>query len=77
MYEVDASKLAVLDEFERLPNRFLRKTTQCIITDPSEQCSLSSGDQVDCEVYFFNRVEPELYSLPYISDFNDEEFVDS
>ena len=74
LYEVDSAMLVALDDLEQHPVWYLRTPTQCIITGtPPEQFCLSSGDKVDCEVYFYNKIDmtPEWYSKPYITDYQE------
>ena len=65
--------LEVLDRLERHPTWYIRTQTQCILktTCTSDGLSPSEDNVVDCEVYIFKDPEPELYSLPYVSCYND------
>ena len=62
--------LEVLDRFERHPTWYIRTQTQCILTI-SDVVSLSEDNVIDCEVYIYKDPEPELYSLSYISCYDD------
>ena len=70
LFEVDDAMLAVLDELEQCPTWYTRTVTTCKLLSSTDTAKYQKDSSVTCYVYKKTDPDPELYSLPFISNYS-------
>ncbi len=67
--------LAVLDELEECPTMYTRTQITCKLLSSTDTDKYQKGSSVSCYVYTKTNPGPELYSLPFISNYAQDSYV--